>query len=81
MYTIAELIKFTDESLNNWYLNAKANYNIDGKGKCFYDEEENEIVIYYVENGEKKVWSMAFYDEYRKEQKIKWVYDCWMELC
>jgi hypothetical protein len=73
-----KLIEFTNAKISNWYINAKKDYGVIGSGSVRF---ENDLVIVdYTENGETKDWSMAFYPEYLKEQKIDWVFNCWMEL-
>ena len=77
--TIKDIINFTDEKNSNWYANAKRDYGVVGSGKTSYDAEENEITVEYIENGENKSWSMAFYPEYLSNG-IDWVFNCWSEL-
>ena len=75
--TTQRILNFTNERLNNWYANAKIDYNVDGFGTAKI--EDNKVIVNYTENGESKVWSMAFYPEYISNG-IDWVFNCWMEL-
>jgi hypothetical protein len=72
------LIEYTNNRIANWYYNAKKDYGVIGHGKVRFTEDS--VIVDYVENGKEKTWSMAFYPEYLKEQKIDWVFNCWMEL-
>ena len=78
--TIAELIKFTDEKIVNWYELAREDYSVDGSGVTSYDAENNIIKVDYIENGETNTWEMVFYPGYLNEQAIDWVYNCWSSL-
>ena len=73
-----EVISYTNTKLVSWYINAKSDYNVTGSGQLRFTEDS--AIIEYIENGQQKTWSMAFYPEYLQEQKIDWVYNCWMEL-
>ena len=87
-----KLIAFTNAKILNWYTNAKNDYGVIGSGLVRFTNDsvivELKCVEYLTdiqkikhrENGEKKEWSMAFYHEYFKEQKIDWVFNCWSEL-
>ena len=72
------LIEYTNKRISNWYVNARIDYGVIGHGKLRF--EDNKAIVDYVENGEQKTWSMPFYPEYLKEQKINWIFDCWMSL-
>jgi hypothetical protein len=71
------LINYTNAKLINWYANAKE-YGVIGSGTVRYSEDT--VYIDYIENGINNTWSMAFYPEYLKTQKIDWVFNCWMAL-
>ena len=73
-----KLIAFTNAKILNWYTNAKNDYGVIGSGLVRFTNDS--VIVDYIENGEKKEWSMAFYHEYLKEQKIDWVFNCWSEL-
>lgn len=73
-----KLIAFTNAKISNWYANAKKDYGVIGSGSVRFTNDS--AIVDYIENGEKKEWSMAFYPEYLKEQKIDWVFNCWAEL-
>ena len=72
------LIEYTNNRIANWYYNAKLDYGVIGSGKVRFTEDT--VIVDYIENGESKTWSMAFHPEYLKEQKIDYVFNCWMEL-
>lgn len=78
--SIENLIEYTNAEIARWYENVKQEYGVTGFGSCRYDSKENSIIVDYVEDGISKTWQMAFYTEYLKEQKISWVFNCWMEL-
>ena len=68
----------TNKKISNFYENVKREYGVIGSGSVRF--ERDQVIIDYVEDGEAKTWSMAFYPEYLKEQKIDWVFNCWSEL-
>jgi hypothetical protein len=72
------LIKHTNNRISEWYANAKKEYGVIGSGKVEFTDDS--AIVKYVENGQKKTWSMPFYPEYLKTQKIDWVFSCWAEL-
>lgn len=74
--TIPELIRHTDNKLKGWYKLAKEDYGVVGSGKTRVKGDE--IFIDYVENGKKRVWSMAFHIEYL-EYGADYFYNVWME--
>lgn len=78
MENLNRLIEYTNNKIAQWYYNAKKDYNVIGSGKVRFTEDS--VIVDYIENGEQKTWSMAFYPEYLKEQKIDWVFNCWSEL-
>ena len=72
------LIDYTNNRIAQWYYNAKKDFGVVGSGKVRFTEDS--VIVDYIENGEEKTWSMAFYSEYLKNQKIDWVFNCWSEL-
>ena len=78
--SIENLIEYTNLELVRWYENVKSEYGVIGFGETKYNESNNTITVDYTEEGTQNTWSMAFYPEYLKEQKISWVFNCWMEL-
>jgi len=72
------LIEYTNNRIANWYYNAKKDYGVVGHGEVKFTDDS--VIVEYVENGEAKTWSMAFYPEYLKTEKIDWVFNCWSEL-
>jgi hypothetical protein len=70
------LINITNEKLNNWYKNAKIDYNVIGSG--FLTIENNTATINFTENGVSKTWSMPFYPEYA-EFGNDYIFNVWME--
>lgn len=72
------LINYTNNRISNWYLNVKKEYGVIGSGKVRFTSDS--VIVDYVEDGEQKTWSMAFYAEYLKEQKIDYIFNCWSEL-
>ena len=73
-----ELTIFTNTQISNWYENALIDYGVVGSGSVSFTEDS--VIVDYIENGTKKNWSMAFYPDYLKEQKIDWVYNCWSSM-
>lgn len=74
-----KLITYTNAKINNWYANAKKDFGINGSGSVRFANDL--VIVDYIEDGEKKEWSMPFFSEYLKEQKIDWVFNCWAEQC
>ena len=70
------LVNYTNAKLNNWYSNAKLDYNVIGNG--FLTIENNKATINFTENGVSKTWSMPFYPEY-VEFGIDYIFNVWME--
>lgn len=70
------LINYTNKRLNNWYKNAKLDYNVTGSGSLRF--ENNKAVIDYTENGVSKTWSMYFVEEYISNG-IDWIFNVWSE--
>ena len=77
--TIQNVVDFTNEKLIEWYELAKQECGVIGNGKARYDEDINEIIIDYTEDGINEVWSISFYESYLSNG-ISWVYECWQEL-
>lgn len=78
--TIQGLIEYTNSEIDRWYENVKEEYGVIGFGNAKYDKENDQIVVEYTEDGNANTWSLPFYEEYLKTQKISWVFDCWTEL-
>lgn len=72
-----QIENYTNSKLNNWYKNAKLDFNVDGSGTTKI--EKNEIKINYTENGVSKIWSMAFYPEYATENGLDYFFNVWAE--
>lgn len=67
------LIQTTNAKLDNWYKNAKIDYNVEGNGKS---KIENEMfIIEYTENGVTKTWQTPFYPELDND----FYFNVWME--
>ena len=73
------LINFTNAKLNNWYTNAKLDYNVDGFATTSIDGDK--ITINYTENGVSKTWSMAFYIDYVLDNGLDYFFNVWAEEC
>lgn len=78
--TIQGLIEYTNSEIDRWYENVKEEYGVIGFGNAKYDKENDQIVVDYTEDGNANTWSLPFYEEYLKSQKISWVFYCWTEL-
>lgn len=78
--TIQGLIEYTNSEIDRWYENVRKEYGVIGFGDTKYDKDNDQIVIEYTEDGNSNTWSLPFYEEYLKTQKISWVFDCWTEL-
>lgn len=72
-----QIENYTNNKLNNWYKNAKLDFNVYGSGTTKI--EKNEIKINYTENGVSKIWSMAFYPEYATENGLGYFFNVWAE--
>lgn len=72
-------IDYTNKRLKNWYVNAKTDYGVDGKGTAKIDIKNNLFIVDYVENGKKFQWEMAYYDEYAYDNKPEYFFNVWME--
>lgn len=70
------LLNATNERLNNWYKNARIDYNVIGSATA--DIENGKFIINYTENNVSKVWSMVFYPEYL-EFGNDYFFNVWME--
>ena len=79
--TIQGLIEYTNSEIDRWYENAEKEYGVIGFGNAKYNESENSFNVNYTENGVENVWSIPFYPEYLKTQKISWIFECWSSLC
>lgn len=71
------LINYTNSKLNNWYNNAKLDYGVIGSATCKISG--NKFIVNFIEDGEAKEWSMAFYPEYVEENGMDYFYNVWME--
>ena len=72
-----QIENYTNNKLNNWYKNAKLDYNVTGFGTTKI--EGNEIKIDFTENGVSKTWSMAFYPEYVTDNGLDYFFNVWSE--
>ena len=70
------LINHTNSKLNNWYSNAKLDYNVIGNASLTI--ENNIATINFTENNVSKTWSMPFYPEY-SEFGNDYIFNVWME--
>lgn len=73
------VVAHTNLKIKNWYVNAKADYGVVGKGTAKIDIKNNLFIVDYVENGKKLQWEMAYYDEYAYDNKPDYFYNVWME--
>lgn len=74
MTTLAAHIQTANAKLNNWYKNAKIDYNVIGSATARV--VGNMFVIDYTENGEVKTWSMQFWIEERYD--FDYFFNVWM---
>lgn len=72
-----QIQNYTNNKLNNWYKNAKIDYNLTGFGTTKI--MGNEIKIDFTENGVSKTWSMAFYPEYATDNGLDYFFNVWSE--
>jgi len=70
------LVNYTNSKLNNWYANAKLDYNVIGNG--YLSIENNTATIKFTENNVSKTFSMPFYPEYA-EFGNDYIFNVWME--
>jgi hypothetical protein len=68
------VIAHTNARLENWYFNAKKDFNIEGKGKANLNSE-NEVEIHYEENGVKCLFKQYLHPDF----KIDTVFNIWQE--
>lgn len=74
-YTLEQIRGYLKDKITySWYVNAKIDYNIDGRFiDCGIDE--NRLVICWEEDGKKYQASIGYYDDYTLEQ----LYYIWQE--
>ena len=72
-----QIENYTNSKLNNWYSNAKLDYNVIGFATTKI--EGNEIKINYTENEVSKTWSMSFYPEYVIDNGLDYFFNVWAE--
>lgn len=69
------IINHTNRSLANWYVNAKADFGLEGNGNCTFDAVTNEFVINYTEDGVNCIWKHKMQEGYQ----IDTIFNIWME--
>jgi hypothetical protein len=72
-----QIENYTNNKLNNFYANAKLDYNLNGSATTKI--EKNEIKIEYTENGISNTWVMYFYSEYVTQNGLDYFFNVWME--
>lgn len=74
MKDITSIENYLQNKINGWYKEVVRDYGISGKfTKC--EVVENDLIIFWEEEKEKKQMQVAYFAEYTKEQ----LYDIWME--
>jgi len=73
MTDIQRIVDYTNNRLENWYEEIKRSYNVDGYGKCRYDN--NLIIIDYTENDIKNQWSYGYYPD----ENVDFYFNVWSE--
>ncbi|MFN9318985.1 MAG: hypothetical protein ACK58Q_00155 [Chitinophagales bacterium] len=69
---MTNVIAHTNARLENWYFNAKKDFNVNGKGFAKFNNY-NEIEIYYEENGVKCLFKHYWHSDF----KIDTIFDIW----
>ncbi|KAA0126475.1 hypothetical protein FY557_17650 [Chryseobacterium sp. SN22] len=73
--TLTQTLNYTQVRLNNWYENAKEDFNIDGSAEVFFKPENEAIIITYTENGVTGQFELKYW----QDQAIDWVFGVWSE--
>lgn len=67
------LIEYTNARLIDWYANVKREYGVIGHGYSKYNIENNEVEIYYTEDGV----NCLFKQYYHPDFKLNTIFDIW----
>lgn len=67
------LVAHTDARLSNWYSNAKEDFGVIGNGFSKFNNQTNELEIYYTENGV----NYCFKHYYHSDFKLNTIFDIW----
>ncbi|GEM_PF-1465203 len=70
-----QVLNYTQVRLNNWYENAKLDFDVEGVAEVSFNSENEAIVITYTENG----ITGQFELKYWQDQAIDWVFGVWSE--
>lgn len=71
-----QVLNYTQARLNNWYENAKLDFDVEGSAEVSFNSENEAIVITYTENGVTGQFEL----QYWQGQAIDWVFGVWSEL-
>jgi hypothetical protein len=67
------VIEHTNARLENWYVNAKRDFGVIGKGWAKYNNRTNEVEINYTENGTECIFKHCWHPDF----KISTIFDIW----
>lgn len=82
------IVDHINARLKDWYINAKENHDVEGKGECAFLESNEtlpcgteiyDFVIKYSEEGEDYIATHSICDEYIYENNIDWLFNIWMD--
>lgn len=75
MTTIKHSVEFTQESLNEWYDNARIDYGV--KGHATVLEREDHVEIIYTEDGVTQNFTMG--KQSIEDEAVEYLFNVWME--
>ena len=67
------VVEHTNARLQNWYENVKREFGVIGSGFSKFNNETNELEIYYTENGV----NCCFKHYYHSDFKLSTIFDIW----
>lgn len=76
MANLTNILDHTNARLNNWYINAKADYGVTGSANASYNAENETIEIRYTENGVTGLFTLGGFEN----EAIDWVFNVWGEM-
>ena len=57
------IVDYTNMRLANWYENVWDEYGVNGSGVCSYNAETDQIIIDWVEDGERHQYTNTYWDD------------------
>jgi hypothetical protein len=71
-----QVLNYTQARLNNWYENAKLDFDVEGSAVVSYNSQSTAIEITYTENDITGKFELMYW----QDQAIDWVFGVWSEL-